>query len=404
MMTEFFSQRLQQHQKHMMRYLRYVFNDHFALICTFLVGGLGLYYSELLKTLPQPFTLGGWIILLLWVSALSLGRLATLMKPADLIFLLAKESQMADYLKRALRYSMWLPLAVLFLIVGASMPLIVVSVAVPFAYFPVYVLMMWLLKISELTIQRLRLYQGTSEQVKRQRIIWFLAVLASISCSLWLSPWIGLLLAAAQFIWFVFLLKTPQQLLAWDEVVQQEQTRLHRIYRFINLFTDVPQITAQAQRRKYLDWTLNWVPKVHKNTYLYLYLRRLVRGGQYGGLYLRLTVIASLILSFVQESWISLIIGCLFIYLIGFQLIPLTNAFQYMVLTHLYPVQAKQSVDAMKKVLALLLFLTALIFAVIGCFTLTTIAQWGLNAFGYFVFTGGFLKLYLPVRLKKMNP
>ncbi|WP_313539142.1 ABC transporter permease, partial [Enterococcus sp.] len=119
-MTDFFSQRLQRHQKHMMRYLRYVFNDHFALICTFLVGGLGLYYSELLKTLPQPFRIGGWIVLLLWISALSFGRLATLTKPADLIFLLAKEGQMAAYLNRAVRYSMWLPFGVLFLIVGAS--------------------------------------------------------------------------------------------------------------------------------------------------------------------------------------------------------------------------------------------------------------------------------------------
>lgn len=403
-MTDFFSQRLQRHQKHMMRYLRYVFNDHFALICTFLVGGLGLYYSELLKTLPQPFRIGGWIVLLLWISALCFGRLATLTKPADLIFLLAKESQMAAYLNRAVRYSMWLPFGVLFLIVGASMPLVVVSVDMPFSSFPLYVLLMWLLKISDLMIQRLRLYQDTTVQSKRQRLIWLLAVIASISCSLWLTPWLGLLLAVVQALWFVFFLKAPKHLLAWDQMIQVEQTRLHRIYRFINLFTDVPQITAQAKRRKYLDWLLNWVPKDHKNTYLYLYLRRLIRGSQYGGLYVRLTLIASLILCFVQETWLSLLIGCLFIYLIGFQLLPLTNEFQYMVLTHLYPVQTEQKVAAMKKVLALLLFFAALIFAVIGGFTLTSLSQWGLTAGGYFIFTGGFLKIYLPNRLKKMNP
>ncbi|WP_430610314.1 ABC transporter permease [Enterococcus sp. DIV0876] len=402
-MADFFSQRLQRHQKHMMRYLRYVFNDHFALICTFLVGGLGLYYSELLKTLPQPFRLGGWIVLLLWVSVLPIGRLATLTKPADLIFLLAKESQMTAYLKRALRYSLWLPFGVLFLVVGASMPLIVVSVAVPFSYFPLYVLMMWLLKTSDLYLQRLHLYQDTSSRCKRQRIIWVLVVVASISSSLWFSPWIGLLLAVGQVLWFGLVLKVPQQLLSWDEMIQEEQTRLHRIYRFINLFTDVPQITAQAKRRKYLDWALHWVPKVHKNTYLYLYLRRLVRGGQYGGLYVRLTVIAAGILCFVQEAWISLAVGCLFIYLIGFQLLPLANEFQYMVLTHLYPIQAEQKNEAMKKVLALLLFFAALIFAVIECFTLTTMSQWALTAGGYFIFTGGFLKLYMPNRLKKMN-
>lgn len=50
-MKGFFSQRLQRHQKQMSRYLRYVFNDHFAILSTFLMGGLGLYYSNLLKTL-----------------------------------------------------------------------------------------------------------------------------------------------------------------------------------------------------------------------------------------------------------------------------------------------------------------------------------------------------------------
>ena len=125
-MKGFFSQRLQRHQKQMSRYLRYVFNDHFAILITFLMGGLGLYYSNFLKTLPRPFPQGGIVLLLIWLALLSVGKLATLVKPADLIFLLAKEKQMADYLAQALRYSMWLPFGVSFLVVGATMPLVVV--------------------------------------------------------------------------------------------------------------------------------------------------------------------------------------------------------------------------------------------------------------------------------------
>ena len=33
----------------MSKYLRYILNDHFVLVCMFLLGGLGLYYSQLLK-------------------------------------------------------------------------------------------------------------------------------------------------------------------------------------------------------------------------------------------------------------------------------------------------------------------------------------------------------------------
>lgn len=133
-MKGFFSQRLQRHQKQMSRYLRYVFNDHFAILITFLMGGLGLYYSNFLKR-SSAVPSGGIVLLLIWLALLSVGKLATLVKPADLIFLLAKEKQMADYLAQALRYSIWLPFGVSFLVVGATMPLVVVVTEQTFASF-----------------------------------------------------------------------------------------------------------------------------------------------------------------------------------------------------------------------------------------------------------------------------
>lgn len=49
-MNNFFQLRLAKHQKKMMKYLRYVLNDHFVLVCLFLFGGVGFYYSNWLKT------------------------------------------------------------------------------------------------------------------------------------------------------------------------------------------------------------------------------------------------------------------------------------------------------------------------------------------------------------------
>ncbi|MCC9085083.1 ABC transporter permease [Enterococcus faecium] len=42
-MSSFFQKRLARHQKKMMKYMRYVLNDHFVLVCLFLIGGVGLY-------------------------------------------------------------------------------------------------------------------------------------------------------------------------------------------------------------------------------------------------------------------------------------------------------------------------------------------------------------------------
>ncbi len=114
-MGEFFSQRLSRHFKKMSKYLRYILNDHFVLVCMFLLGGLGLYYSQLLKELPRDFVWGRPLILLGWLLLIQVGKLATLTEEPDKVFLLPKEKQFAAYLKRALRYSLLLPIVVSFL-------------------------------------------------------------------------------------------------------------------------------------------------------------------------------------------------------------------------------------------------------------------------------------------------
>ena len=99
-MHDFFLLRRQRHQKKMMKYMRYVLNDHFVLVCLFLVGGLAFYYSNLLKQLPPDFPWSLPIVEVVWWLVLPFGRLATLVEPADMTFLLPKEKEMGKYLKR----------------------------------------------------------------------------------------------------------------------------------------------------------------------------------------------------------------------------------------------------------------------------------------------------------------
>jgi Predicted ABC-type exoprotein transport system, permease component len=109
-MNDFFKDRVTRHQKMIQRYLKYIFNDHFAFSMMILVGGSALYYSNLLKTLPAKFTPGIFIVLVVWLAALQMGRFASLAKPADMVFLLPKEKQMRDYLAASLKYSCYFPL------------------------------------------------------------------------------------------------------------------------------------------------------------------------------------------------------------------------------------------------------------------------------------------------------
>lgn len=402
-MKELFATRLKQHQKQMMRYLRYVFNDHFVLACTFLLGGVGLYYSDFVKTLPANFLPGKLVILIVLVGLLHVGTFVSLTKPADQVFLLPKEVQMQDFLNRAFRYSLWFPFAVLVLGAGFLMPLYVVSTQQSYwAFFPL-VLLLWSLKVAFLYLRRYQLVQNPW-LASRCYPLWLVTSGAMLAVALWFSPWLGLigsLLLA--LVYRELLLKRVKQPLAWDKMIATENRRLQRIYRFINLFTDVPQIATSVKRRKYFDGILALIPKDQGHSYLYLFSHRLLRGSDFGGLYTRLLVLGSLLLYFVAERWFSIGLGCLFLYLIGFQLAPLYNQFQYMVMTQLYPLPQKQKARALQQLIVGLLLFAGLVFTLVSCFVYPDWVEraWLLGSFSLFSLIFGYL--YLPRRLKKMQ-
>lgn len=403
-MKKFFQERMKRYQKKMQRYLKYVVNDHFALTMTFLVGGIGLYYSDMLKTLPENFTLGAMLVLIIWLAALPFGQFASLAKPADMVFLLPKEKQMREYLSEGLKYSCYFPFAALLLIGGAMMPLVVVSTGQSFSTFIWYLLTLWCLKFSQLLIQRMSLFQDMEKATKNASLLWWIISMGTLALCLFVYPVIGLILAVLQnFLFYNLCWKNMHAPIDWEKMIAVEQHRLHRLYRFFNLFTDVPEISAQIKRRKAMDRLLQRIPYDTKNTYLYLYARRLIRGTEFSGLYLRLIVIGGLLLFFIPERWFALAIGGLFIYLIGFQLLPLYNQFQYVVIAQLYPIRSEQKIQAMQKLLSLLLVVTALLFSGISLLALESWRDSLIVIAGYFAVTGIFLKFYLPYRLKKLS-
>ncbi len=403
-MDDFFKQRVQLHQKHMQRYLRYVFNDHFALIMMFLVGGLGFYYSNWLKTLPLPFHWGKIILLILWYAALHIGQFVSLAKPADQVFLLPKEKQMRQYLSKAFYYSCLFPSAILVLVVGATMPLVVVSTGRSFGTFFFFLITLTALKYSHLTIKRMSLFQDMQKAAFNAYLLWAIISVICLSVSLYLHPITGMLLALLQISLFTILgwrkLFVP---LDWQYMIAVEQQRLHRIYQFINLFTDVPEISSKIKRRAYLDPLFKKITYKQENTYFYLFTRRMLRGSEFSGLYLRLVSMGAFLLYFVSERWFALGLGCLFIYLIGFQLLPLYQQFRYMIMTQLYPIKASQKKVALQKLLGILLTMTVLIFAVITLFSLPTWSDRLLVSSGYLLMDLFFVYIYLPKRLDKLE-
>ena len=74
-----------------------------------------------------------------------------------------------------------------------------------------------------------------------------------------------------------------------------------RFYQFASIFTDVPQLNKQVNKRK---WLTNWIePLLHKKraTFFYLHTLAFLRGNDYFGIYIRLGLIGAFALIFYTE-------------------------------------------------------------------------------------------------------
>lgn len=401
-MHDFFLLRRQRHQKKMIKYMRYVLNDHFVLVCLFLVGGLAFYYSNILKQLPPDFPWSLPIVGIVWWLILPFGKLATLVEPADMTFLLPKEKEMGGYLSRGLRHSLAFPFVVELLICGALLPLVVLAKQVSFINFFFYLVMLWCLKLGNLRIQRLACYQKTNEETQRLTLMWFITSGVTIFLSLYVTAWLGSIVALALTFGFITLTQEKDRLLDWSKMIDQENARLHRIYQFINLFTDVPEVEAKVRRRKYLDGLLARISFKQENTYLYLFARGALRGAEFGGLFFRLLIVGGVLLFSLNDFRFVVGVSLLFIYLIGFQMIPLYSQFDYISATQLYPVQKKFKKAALQRLIVILLIAAAFIFTLCSLVHLSIIGSLVLLVL-LLIEIGLFAWFYLPARIKKME-
>lgn len=399
-MQALWQKRVQKHIQEQVKYLRLVFNDHFVIAIIFLLGALGYTYANAVKGLdPQAWWLKPVLSLVL-LAAVSFGRLATLLKEADSVFLLPKESGLVTYLKSARLYSSWLPLIAMAFVTLLVAPLLLITKTVPAWHIAVVLITLVIIKDRRFSIQLRQWYQADETQAtKGLSLILDLAIIAS-QLYQWLNL-VGVLVALGLACYQRQQLARVQktQLFDWLAAVGAEDSRMGRIYRLYNLFTDVPGLSSQVKRRRYLDGLLKPITAKPANTYLYLYARGFLRGTEFSGLYIRLVVLGGIILCFSHIWWLSLALGLLLIYLVGFQLLPFYNQYDQIIFTHLYPVPTTKRIQAFSQLMRTLLLLQALLFSVILLVTLGMTIQVGLSVLALFVLVIGFVQFYLPKRL-----
>ncbi len=128
----------------------------------------------------------------------------------------------------------------------------------------------------------------------------------------------------------------------------------------------------------------------------------MVRTSEYSGLYIRLTLIGAVLIYSNTSLIFSVIAGLLFMYLTGFQLIPLFKRFDYKIWVLLYPVPRKLKESSFQTVIMQALIIQAFVLSI----PLIVRGEW---LGGVIVLAAGcvfsllFSRHYLVGRLKKMQ-
>ena len=298
--------RFKTYQKKVMKYAKYMMNDHFMIVFFFLFGFLLFQYSTWLKTiriLEWPLIL--FVSLLLAVFPL-FGEIATYVEEADLHFLSVIGEDFKPYFKRAICYSWIFPLVMNGIATIFVLPIFMQAYGngtIPFIDIFVTLLS---LKGFHFMVQK-SVLEGKLPKNSYYNLALYLVNSICLFGILSLIPNIfsllmALVLMVLSIVLYRFASAKPVHFV-WNELIGREQMRQQRIFRVIALFVDVPFLKKhQAKRNQSLDifvgkLTPNWI-----HPYRYLLVRTALRSSNYVTVFLQM-IVATVLLSFASSIW-----------------------------------------------------------------------------------------------------
>lgn len=348
--------------KELSRYLRYIFNGHIVIVMVFLLGTAAFYYQEWIKTLPSHFPAAAVMAIIL-ALLVTYSPIYTFFSEADKIFLLPLEDRLSGYFRRSLAVSFLVHAYILVMGLGIFMPLYARVNDGSFNTFLPFLLILLSLKIINLLIRwKIQYYIETSVHILDACVRYavnavFLYFLFSDASPIFMLP-AGVLLI---LLYLFFSMKSRDKGLKWEILIDQEERRMTSFYRLANMFTDVPKLKDRVKRRKWLDWLISGIPFKQDATFKNLFVRTFLRSGDYFGIFIRLTFIGAGAIYLISYGMGQILLVPLFMYLTGFQLLPLWNHHQDKLWVNLYPVKGDTKEKSFKQLLKGILYIQALL-------------------------------------------
>lgn len=386
-----FKKRKGLYYKNLLKYSQYIFNDHFSLVLFFIIGAGGYAYSNYLDTL-SPGNIQSLIGLLFLYFFLSvIGSVTLVVEEADQLFLLPKEEKFYSILKEAVFKSYLTSLVPVAFVTFITFPILAqvsgTTVEEGLFLFLGLASLKWfifLLKIYPYFFQNEEKYQKYKYVLY---LLIFIAIMNLNFINIIVTACILLFLAIISFYFFYTEKIYFDHSLKWEAMIEIEEARLHTLYRFIELFTDVPQMDTKVKRLSVLDQPLHSLSMRYPEAPYYYLIRMVARNTEYSLLVLRLTIIGSFFIYLMESYLLSVIFTVIFVYILGFQLISLVKEIDRLPQFQLYPITEKNKVDSSLRLInQLLLFM--IIF-----FTMSSFLN--LGAVGLTVLPIGLLFAYL---------
>jgi ABC-2 type transport system permease protein len=394
--------RVLEYNQELQKYLKYMFNDHLLFVLIFALGGAAFTYNQWVKTLDPSFP-AAYIMAVILGLVLAWSPVYTFLKEADAVFLLPLENRLSSYFRKCIWISFMFQSYIQLLILAAMMPMYVAVTGNGFkSFFPLLALVL-AIKVWNLYVRWFLLRFQEKEAHWIDSIIRFL-LSGSLLLLVLSGSSIVLILAVAVIMagyLFYFFNAAKKKNLKWDLLIHLEQQRMLMFYRIANMFTDVPKLKGKVHRRKWLDFLVK-TDFSQSSTFRNLYLRSLVRTSEFSGLYIRLTLIGAILIYTNQSFIVNILTALLFLYLTGFQLVPLYNRFDYKIWVLIYPVPPQLKTSSFKKVLNQSMMIQAVIFSL-------PLLMKGMLVEGVIILLAGFIfsllfsQYYVVQRLRKMD-
>ena len=303
-----------------LNYNKFIFNGHFLIFLTIMLGAFALGYSNWLQDIPQNINYR--LILSVILAVVSIFPLRTLFREADKLYLLPFEKHLSIYIKKAIIYSyinrLFLPIIVL--IVG--FPLFYELLGSKFYLYITVIVLSFIYPLMGLIIKWFWLKYGL--EVWGANILLFIVYASGYFITLKVGLFSGITTILV-LISLVILMESINRgtFYQWETLIAIEYNHKMNYYKLVNMFTDVKVLNERTVRRKYLDLFLR-IPsskKFNENyMYKFLFIRSFARGKDAFFIVLRFLIIGLILIWWIDQAIISAILGALIMYLLILQL------------------------------------------------------------------------------------